>query len=74
MADMTAREQYIDIIRKWQAGEQTPELAKEFEKSHRAMLAEAPHSTFDRDIYETVHDINNFLQTERLLKSITPKV
>ena len=66
----TLRDQYIDVIRKWQAGEKTPELAKEFEDIS-AMLVDSPACMFEDDVYETVHEINNFINTERLLKSVS---
>jgi hypothetical protein len=62
-------QQHIEIIRKWQGGEKTPELAKKFEDLS-IMLSDSQVSTFDDDIYETVHEINNFINTERLLKSL----
>jgi hypothetical protein len=64
------REQYLEIIRKWQAGENTSELAKKFEQIS-AMLRDAPIAIFDDDVRETVHDINNFLNTETLLRSLS---
>ena len=63
-------EQYLEIIRKWQAGENTPELAKKFEQIS-AMLRDAPIPVFDDDVRETVHEINNFLNTESLLRSLS---
>ena len=65
----TLREQHIEIIRKWQAGEKSSELVKNFEEIS-AILADSPACTVDDDIYEAVHDINNFLQTEMLLRYV----
>jgi hypothetical protein len=65
----TLGEQHIEIIRKWQAGEKSPELVKNFEEIS-AMLADSPVCTVDDDIYEAVHEINNFLQTEMLRRYV----
>ena len=62
-------EQRLEIIRKWQAGEKSPELAKKFEELS-AILIDSPACSFDDDIYEAVHDIINFIQTEMLLKRV----
>ena len=65
----TLHEQYLDIIRQWQAGAKTPELAKRFEDIS-AKLVDSQATTFDDDVYETVHEINNFINTQRLLNSV----
>jgi hypothetical protein len=66
----TFSEEYEDIIRRWQAGEKTPELAKRFEEIS-AMFRDSPIPVVDEDLRETVHEINNFIHTENLLKSIS---
>ena len=53
------------IIRKWQAGEKTPELAKQFQDLS-AKLVDFEVCKLDDADYETVHDINNFIQTQWL--------
>ena len=62
--------QHLDLIRKWQAGEKTPELAKKFEEISE-MLSDLPVSIVDEDIRETVHEINNFIHTESWLKLLS---
>ena len=66
------REQYLKIIRRWQLGEKTPELAKEFQDLH-AKLVDTPNGVFDDDVYQTVHEINNYIHIEALLKSASRK-
>ena len=66
------REQYLKIIRRWQLGEKTPELAKEFQDLH-ARLLHTPDCVFDDDVNETVHEINNYIHIQALLKSTLRK-
>jgi len=54
-----------NLLRKWQAGEKTPELAKQFQDLSAKLVDLRACKLEDVD-YETIHDINNFLQTEWL--------
>ena len=54
------------IIRKWQAGEKTPELAQQFQDLS-ANFVDLAACKFDDADYETVHDINNYIQTQWLV-------
>ena len=66
------REQYLKIVRRWELGEKTPELAKEFQDLH-AKLVDTPNGVFDDDVYQTVHEINNYIHIQALLKSASRK-
>ena len=54
-----------NLLGKWQAGEKTPELAKQFQDLSAKLVDLRACKLEDVD-YETIHDINNFIQTEWL--------
>lgn len=62
----------IKLIRTWQAGEKTAEIAKKFEKTS-AMLSDPSMFSLDDDVAETVHEINNFIHVERLASFLSSK-
>ena len=62
----------VKLIRKWQAGEKTAEVAKKFEETS-AMLSDSSRFSLDEDVAEIVHEINNFIHVERLATFLSSK-
>jgi len=62
-------ERQLDLVRRWQKGENTVELAQEFEKLSLEMISTHPFVSYEQDVYDTMHEIYETIRWSRYTSS-----
>ena len=66
---MNNLEKQMDLIRRWQGGEKTIELAQEFEKLSLDMISTHPFVSYEQDVYDTMKEMLDTVRWSRFSSS-----